>query len=142
MPRGSGSWLVCVPFLLTAVLGIDKYIQDADRFPGWKGELPKAGQPGVELAVGEHGKVYHHVLPAVAFHMHTVWKTMPRFAALQDHWTGEVIELSWEPRAFLFKKFMTDQECDHLIEKVSYCMTCSADSTQKLCCMPTPHCLC
>ena len=51
------------PFLLHLVLAADKYIQNADRFPGWKGELPhmKHGQPGepdsVELAFGEHGKV-------------------------------------------------------------------------------------
>lgn len=57
MTRNSCSWLLVAPFLLSSVLAIDKYIQDSDRFPGWKGELPKAGQPGVELAVGEHGKV-------------------------------------------------------------------------------------
>lgn len=119
MRRGSGSWIVCVPFLLTAVLAIDKYIQDADRFPGWKGELPKAGQPGVELAVGEHGKVNQRALHAVVLCMLTVGKPMARYVMLQDHWTGEVIELSWEPRAFLFKEFMTDAECDHFIQKVS-----------------------
>lgn len=37
----------------------------------------------------------------------------------QDKWRGEVVELSWEPRAFLFKKFMTDEECDSIIAKVS-----------------------
>ncbi len=37
---------------------------------------------------------------------------------LQDKWTGEVVELSWQPRAFLFKKFMTDEECEHVIAKV------------------------
>lgn len=31
------------------------------------------------------------------------------------------MELSWEPRAFLFKKFMTDEECDSIIKMVSYC---------------------
>ena len=57
MRGGKGSWLLLAPVLLHTVMALDKYIQDADRFPGWKGELPKAGQPGVELAVGEHGKV-------------------------------------------------------------------------------------
>lgn len=38
---------------------------------------------------------------------------------LQDKWTGEVVELSWEPRAFLFKKFLSDEECDHIIAKVN-----------------------
>lgn len=40
---------------------------------------------------------------------------------MQDKWRGEVVELSWEPRAFLFKKFMTDEECDSVIKMVSYC---------------------
>lgn len=56
-------WIVLAPLLLHLCLAADKYIEDADRFPGWKGELPhaKTGQPGepdtVELAFGEHGKV-------------------------------------------------------------------------------------
>lgn len=57
MKRNSCGWLLLAPYMLTAVLAIDKYIQDTDRFPGWKGELPKAGQPGVELAVGEYNEV-------------------------------------------------------------------------------------
>lgn len=57
MKRGRCSWILLAPIVLTGVLALDKYIQDTERFPGWKGELPKAGQPGIELAVGEHGKV-------------------------------------------------------------------------------------
>ena len=55
--------MVLAPLVLHLSLAADKYIEDADRFPGWKGELPhvKTGQPGepdtVELAFGEHGKV-------------------------------------------------------------------------------------
>lgn len=58
-------WIVLAPFLFQFGLAAGKYIEDADRFPGWKGELPhdKARQPGqpdsVELAFGEHGKVKH-----------------------------------------------------------------------------------
>ena len=33
------------------------------------------------------------------------------------------MELSWEPRAFLFKKFMADEECDSIIKMVSHCST-------------------
>lgn len=29
-------------------------------------------------------------------------------------WRGEVVRLSWEPRAFLYKKLLTEDECDHL----------------------------
>ena len=41
----------------------------------------------------------------------------------QEEWRGEVIHLSWSPRAFLLKGFLTDEECDHIIEKVRHaCM--------------------
>lgn len=65
-------WTVVVPLFLHLALAADKYIEDTDRFPGWKGELPhmKHGQPGepdsVELAFGEHGKVISLILNRVA----------------------------------------------------------------------------
>lgn len=45
----------------------------------------------------------------------------------QEEWRGEVIHLSWSPRAFLLKGFLTDEECDHIIEKVRHacCAGCS-----------------
>jgi hypothetical protein len=36
----------------------------------------------------------------------------------QEEWHGEVIRLSWKPRAFLFKKFLSEEECDHLVRMV------------------------
>lgn len=38
---------------------------------------------------------------------------------MQEEWRGEVIHLSWSPRAFLLKNFLSDEECDHLINTVS-----------------------
>ena len=37
---------------------------------------------------------------------------------MQEEWRGEVIDISWSPRAFLFKGFLTEEETNHLIEKV------------------------
>lgn len=37
------------------------------------------------------------------------------YGEVHEEWRGEVIQLSWAPRAFLLKGFLTDQECDHLI---------------------------
>ena len=54
--------MVLAPLFLHLGLAAE-YIEDTDRFPGWKGELPrvKNGQPGEpdssKLAFGEHGKV-------------------------------------------------------------------------------------
>ena len=36
----------------------------------------------------------------------------------QVEWDGEVQQLSWAPRLFLYKRFLSDAECDHLIDKV------------------------
>ena len=36
----------------------------------------------------------------------------------QVEWSGEVQQLSWAPRLFLYKGFLSDEECDHLIEMV------------------------
>lgn len=38
------------------------------------------------------------------------------FGELKEEWRGEVIHLSWSPRAFLLKGFLSDEECDHLID--------------------------
>ena len=39
--------------------------------------------------------------------------------SLQELWRGEVVQVSWKPRAFLLKSFMSEEECDHLVNKVS-----------------------
>ena len=63
MSSKKSSWVLVASLLVQLVTAADKYIEDSDRFPGWKGELPhmKHGQPGepdsVELGFGEHGKV-------------------------------------------------------------------------------------
>eukprot|EP00798_Chlamydomonas_sp_ICE-L_P012778 gene12778-16035_t len=38
------------------------------------------------------------------------------FGELEEEWRGEVIHLSWNPRAFLLKGFLSEEECDHIIE--------------------------
>ncbi len=37
---------------------------------------------------------------------------------LQEMWRGEVEQVSWSPRAFLYKKLLSEEECDHLINHV------------------------
>lgn len=34
----------------------------------------------------------------------------------EEEWRGEVIHLSWRPRAFLYRGFLSGEECDHLID--------------------------
>ena len=38
---------------------------------------------------------------------------------VQELWRGEVQQLSWTPRAFLMKGFLSEQECEYMIGKVS-----------------------
>lgn len=45
------------------------------------------------------------------------------FGEQQEEWRGEVILLSWKPRAFVLKNFLTDEECAHLIKTASPSMT-------------------
>jgi hypothetical protein len=35
--------------------------------------------------------------------------------SVQEEWRGEIIQLSWQPRSYLLKGFLTHEECDHLI---------------------------
>ena len=46
-------------------------------------------------------------------------ETRVRVPPAQEEWRGVVEQISWAPRAFLFKKFLSDDECDHLINHVS-----------------------
>ncbi len=36
----------------------------------------------------------------------------------QVEWRGEMVEVSWKPRAFLLKNFLTEDEVTHLVSKV------------------------
>lgn len=51
--------LVLLSMLSNVVFGLDQYIEDADRFPGWKGTLPKSLNVELQTSVGfeEQGKV-------------------------------------------------------------------------------------
>lgn len=51
----------------------------------------------------------------------------------QELWRGEVIPVSWKPRAFIFKNFLNDTECDHIIAKASLSW-----HMQHICILPLP----
>lgn len=36
----------------------------------------------------------------------------------QEEWRGEIEQLSWKPRAFLAKGFLSEEEADHIINMV------------------------
>lgn len=128
--------------LLVALAGAEeRYIEDTDRFPGWKGELPSDTVDRSSLALsqkatgktvgfGENGKVrFGGAFPIIAplsFHSSRPSCLLVRLISTQELWRGEVILVSWKPRAFLFKNFLTDEECDYMIKKacqtlMSYC---------------------
>ena len=45
----------------------------------------------------------------------------------QEDWRGVVEQISWTPRAFLYRKFLSEEECDELIKGVSR-STCTRPS--------------
>nr|2JIJ_A Chain A, PROLYL-4 HYDROXYLASE [Chlamydomonas reinhardtii]2JIJ_B Chain B, PROLYL-4 HYDROXYLASE [Chlamydomonas reinhardtii]2JIJ_C Chain C, PROLYL-4 HYDROXYLASE [Chlamydomonas reinhardtii] len=49
--------------------------------------------------------------------MHHHHHHMVGFGELKEEWRGEVVHLSWSPRAFLLKNFLSDEECDYIVEK-------------------------
>ncbi|KAF8057290.1 Abcc2 [Scenedesmus sp. PABB004] len=38
------------------------------------------------------------------------------YGVVEENWRGEVEQLSWSPRAFLFRGFLSDAECEHIIK--------------------------
>eukprot|EP00884_Botryococcus_braunii_P010199 jgi/Botrbrau1/19180/Bobra.0077s0088.2 len=87
-----------LPFVLSLLLsprtssGIRpiEYVENVDGFPGWKGELP--------------------IVP-------TQENNHKEFPVNRDGvWTGSVEVVSWSPRAFLYKNFLTEEECDYIID--------------------------
>ena len=192
--RSLASCSACVLLLMYTAGGVgadtakDVYIEDTDRFPGWKGELPRSAEedgPNT-IGYGEGGVVSPHLpqrattLPLTAtadsltcscasglsarqgsaqtlsqhqplhrtqdallctrgpqsclIRTPLVKRTLRAathqivqlllmrvvYVLRQEEWRGEVEQVSWSPRAFLYKKFLSEEECDHLINHVRY----------------------
>eukprot|EP00884_Botryococcus_braunii_P010480 jgi/Botrbrau1/19433/Bobra.0338s0056.1 len=89
-----GTWLAFVH-----AVEANRYIEDTDHFPGWKGELPK--EPSVPHALDQR----------------PTGETVGYGEDGKELWRGEVIEVSKKPRAFVFKNFLSSDECDYLVGK-------------------------
>jgi prolyl 4-hydroxylase len=46
----------------------------------------------------------------------------------QNEWHGEILQLSWSPRAYHLKGFLTEAECEHIKDIVSSSTTASTVS--------------
>ena len=67
-----------------------------------------------------HGSVARHACDVLAHTSCSCWKCSHKDClTLQDFWEGEVVEVSWKPRVFLFKGFLSEEECSHMIDIVS-----------------------
>lgn len=49
--------------------------------------------------------------------------TLPLPALVQEVWRGKVEQISWEPRAWVFRGFLSEEECHHLMSKANRTMT-------------------
>lgn len=74
-----------LPTLLVAMAAVVAMVWADERLIGWMGEQKRTGG-GRTLDAQEDTST----------------------------WRGEVVRLSWKPRAFLYKKLLTEEECDHL----------------------------
>lgn len=112
--------LTCLQLTLGArkALNTIKYLED-ERFPGWKGEVATLGlnaeartDNGAEVRPGEHrlgAELLYGVKP-----VNHGWMTFADSDG-EVSYSGEVYQLSAEPRAFLYKNFVSEEECDFLI---------------------------
>ena len=53
------------------------------------------------------------------------------FCTLQEDWRGEILQLSWAPRSFVLKGFLSEEECDHLIKLAKPSMSKSSVADNK-----------
>ena len=73
------------------------------------------------LAVSDDTPVRLHRIP-ICFGTHSLHPNSNAF--LQTHSLENVEVLSWSPRVFLYKGFLTPEECDHIIELGTYHLLC------------------
>ncbi len=78
------------------------YVEDTDRFPGWKGELPTPSKTRAQ----EHNATQR---PGMAVRFGQPDKEL---------WNGHIEQIAWHPRIFRLHGFLTDAECEHIKRKV------------------------
>ena len=72
------------------------------------------------MLLTSHGSGAGHACDVLAHKSCKHWRCSHKHCpSLQDFWEGEVVEVSWKPRVFLFKGFLSEEECDHMIDIVS-----------------------
>ena len=85
----------------------EEFIEDSTRFPGWKGTLPLSTKSTFTVSP-----------PLQAGRSSSPGMNAGFKSAADDTmvWSGRIEQISWEPRAFVFHDFLTEEECDHLIK--------------------------
>lgn len=126
------------------------YVEDRDRFPGWKGELPAPSKtraqehnatqrPGMAVSFGQPDKVWKWgngagctFCPCASIDVEHPWCEHPSVRInrivlqprpTQELWNGHIEQISWQPRIFRLHGFLTDAECEHIKRKARPRMT-------------------
>lgn len=103
--RASLLLLVC---WVAAAAGRGKqYLEDSDRLVGWKGELPNPGR-SLEEETGDSQQ------PSI---------NVGYVNGEETYWKGQIEQVSWKPRIFVLRNFLSEEECDHLVNKARPLMT-------------------
>lgn len=59
-------------------------------------------------------------IPAALKHLYKLSAVLTHDSCvLQVEWRGEILQLSWSPRAYHLKGFLSDEECEHIKKIVS-----------------------
>eukprot|EP00850_Spirogloea_muscicola_P005381 SM000024S07843 [mRNA] locus=s24:787619:790423:- [translate_table: standard] len=96
--------VAALSLLAWAALASARTTLEADTLPGWMGETHHGQRRKVKRSTSTRrgvSKLGTGIPPAPE-----KWVLNPR----------RVIQLSWKPRAFLYKGFLTMEECDHMIQ--------------------------
>lgn len=48
-------------------------------------------------------------------------------------WRGKVEQISWQPRAFLYHNFLSDEECDYLMELARWARRAGSGGSLRTC---------
>ena len=95
--------------MLSSVPPAGRRFQDTDLLPGWGGETHRPE------AVSKLGLA----MPTESLHLFVM------YCLLQGSKQNTQLTLSWKPRAYVHRNFLSEAECDHIVNVAKPLVQCS-----------------
>lgn len=106
---GGAAWSLCIVAVLMT-LKVAWCVQEVDSLPGWKGErfidIEDMKSKVTDLSS------YDPSRPRYIRNSHRAVPAVPAKPAA----VNRVVQVSWKPRAFLYKGFLSEVECDYVVK--------------------------